>query len=36
MMWRRDVFAEASVDSGCGDNGNQDLHPRMADREWPY
>src|SRR5882762_1143886 len=36
VMWRKDVFAEAPVDSGCGDNVNQSLHPRMADQEWPY
>jgi len=31
-MWRKEVFADASVDSGTGDNGNQVLTPRMADR----
>lgn len=36
IMWRKDVFAEAAVDSGTGDNGNQILTPRIADREWPY
>jgi hypothetical protein len=36
VMWRKDVFAEAAVDSGTGDNVNQVLQPRMADREWPY
>ncbi len=36
VMWRKDVFAEAAVDSGTGDNGNQVLQPRIADREWPY
>jgi len=36
VMWRKDVFAEAPSDSGCGDNVNQSLHPRMADQEWPY
>ncbi len=38
MMWRKKdhIFAEAQVDSGCGDNGNQILSPRTADREWPY
>ena len=36
VMWRKDVFADTAVDSGCGDNGNQVLHPRMADQEWPY
>jgi 3',5'-cyclic-AMP phosphodiesterase len=36
MMWRKDVFADATVDSGCGDNGNQELHARTADRVWPY
>jgi 3',5'-cyclic-AMP phosphodiesterase len=36
MMWRKDIFADATVDSGCGDNENQELHPRLADRAWPY
>jgi hypothetical protein len=36
VMWRKDVFAEAAVDSGTGDNTNQILSPRIADREWPY
>ena len=36
MMWRKDIFAEAAVDSGCADNVNQIVHPRLADREWPY
>jgi predicted MPP superfamily phosphohydrolase len=36
VMWRKDVFATAAVDSGCADNVNQRLHPRMADQEWPY
>jgi hypothetical protein len=36
VMWRKDVFADAPWDSGCGDNVNQVLQPRMADREWPY
>jgi len=36
MMWRQDVFADAAVDSGTGDNVNQILSPRMADRLWPY
>jgi hypothetical protein len=36
VMWRKDVFAEAAVDSGCGDNVNQILHPRIADQEWPF
>jgi len=31
-MWRKEVFAEAAEDSGTGDNGNQVLTPRMADR----
>lgn len=31
-MWRKEVFAEAAHDSGTGDNGNQVLTPRMADR----
>jgi hypothetical protein len=35
-MWLKDVFAEAAVDSGTGDNTNQILSPRIADREWPY
>jgi len=36
VMWRKDTFAEAAVDSGCGDNVNQVLHPRIADQEWTY
>jgi len=31
-MWRKEVFAEAADDSGTGDNRNQILSPRMADR----
>jgi hypothetical protein len=38
IMWRKkdQVFAEAPWDSGCGDNTNQILSPRIADREWTY
>jgi hypothetical protein len=38
MMWRKKehIFAEAAVDSGCGDNGNQILRPRVADQQWIY
>lgn len=36
VMWREEVFAEKAVDSGTGDNVNQRLHPRLADRMWPY
>lgn len=39
VMWRdakNAVFAKAAHDSGCGDNINQELHPRIADRMWPY
>jgi 3',5'-cyclic AMP phosphodiesterase CpdA len=36
MMWRKDVYAEAPEDSGCADNRNQILHPRIADQAWPY
>jgi hypothetical protein len=36
MMWRKDVFAEASHDAGTGDNVNQVLRPRIADNEWPF
>jgi Icc protein len=36
VMWRKDTFAEAPFDSGCADNVNQTLSPRIADREWPY
>src|SRR2546426_203131 len=38
VMWRKDkdIFAEAPSDSGCADNVNQTLQPRIADREWPY
>jgi len=32
MMWRKEVFAETQVDSGTGDNINQILSPRIADR----
>ena len=33
-MWRNEVFAVAQHDSGTGDNGNQILTPRIADRDW--
>ncbi len=36
VMWRKDVLADAPEDNGCADNVNQILHPRVADREWPY
>jgi len=36
MMWRKDVYGVAPADSGCADNVNQIVHPRVADREWPY
>lgn len=38
MMWRKekDVYATNAVDSGTGDNINQKLSPRVADRMWPY
>jgi 3',5'-cyclic-AMP phosphodiesterase len=38
MMWRKKehIFAEAPHDSGCGDNTNQLLTPRLVDREWVY
>jgi Icc protein len=37
VLWgRKDTFAEAPWDSGTGDNINQTLSPRMADRTWPY
>lgn len=32
MMWRKDVYAQSQVDSGTGDNDNQVLSPRVADR----
>jgi 3',5'-cyclic AMP phosphodiesterase CpdA len=35
-MWREEVFATAAVDSGTGDNVNQKLQPRIADRDWVY
>ena len=35
-MWRKQVFATAEHDSGTGDNRNQILTPRIADRAWPY
>jgi hypothetical protein len=36
MMWRRreHIFADAPWDSGTGDNINQRLSPRIADRIW--
>ncbi|GIX48454.1 MAG: hypothetical protein KatS3mg131_2665 [Candidatus Tectimicrobiota bacterium] len=36
MMWRQDVLATAPWDAGTGDNINQILSPRLADRMWPY
>jgi predicted MPP superfamily phosphohydrolase len=36
VMWRKDVYADAAVDSGCADNINQIVRPRIADQEWPY
>jgi len=38
MMWRKKehIFGDAPHDSGCGDNGNQVLTPRLVDREWVY
>jgi len=36
MMWRKEVFATNPWDSGTGDNHNQVLQPRIADRVWPY
>jgi hypothetical protein len=38
VMWRKggNIFAGAAVDSGTGDNDNQILSPRVADRMWPY
>lgn len=35
-MWRDEVFATAAHDSGTGDNRNQQLTPRIADRDWNY
>ena len=35
-MWRKQVYAVAEVDSGTGDNRNQILQPRIADRDWNY
>ena len=32
MMWRKDIFSDKKVDSGTGDNDNQILSPRIADR----
>jgi 3',5'-cyclic AMP phosphodiesterase CpdA len=32
VMWRKDVLAQTQVDSGTGDNINQILSPRFADR----
>jgi 3',5'-cyclic AMP phosphodiesterase CpdA len=38
VMWRKKdhIIADTSHDSGCGDNANQILRPRMADQEWVY
>ena len=38
MMWRKKdhIVADTPWDSGCGDNANQPLTPRIADREWTY
>jgi len=38
QMWRepKNVYADKAVDSGTGDNRNQRLSPRMADKMWPY
>jgi Icc protein len=37
VMWgRKEVFADAGVDSGTADNVNQNLSPRVADRIYPY
>jgi 3',5'-cyclic AMP phosphodiesterase CpdA len=38
MMWRKKehYLSDAMADSGCADNGNQILTPRLADRDWPY
>ncbi|HWE25339.1 MAG TPA: metallophosphoesterase [Myxococcales bacterium] len=36
MMWRKEIFGETPWDSGCADNVNQILHPRVADQEWVY
>ncbi|MDD9817099.1 MAG: metallophosphoesterase [Gammaproteobacteria bacterium] len=37
-MWRKaeHIFAEATADSGTGDNDNQILSRRIADKMWPY
>jgi Icc protein len=37
MLWgRTDAYADAEWDRGTGDNVNQRLSPRIADRIWPY
>jgi hypothetical protein len=38
VMWRKSktIVATAPWDSGTGDNVNQILSPRVADRLWPY
>ena len=36
VMWRKDILADAPVDSGCADNVNQIVRPRIADQAWPY
>jgi 3',5'-cyclic AMP phosphodiesterase CpdA len=38
VLWRKKdhIFADAPWDSGCADNVNQILRPRMADQDWVY
>jgi 3',5'-cyclic-AMP phosphodiesterase len=37
IMWgRAEILGETIYDSGTGDNVNQILHQRIADRMWPY
>lgn len=37
VLWgRKETFAESPWDSGTGDNINQTVSPRIADRIWPY
>ena len=38
MMWRKKdhIVGDSAGGLGCGDNVNQILSPRLADREWTY
>jgi len=36
MMWDRDVYADATWDSGTGDNPGLSLRGRVVDKMWQY